>query len=69
MPCLQGTFRKQQSRYDLLSKKRNVILNIPKKEPALWNSLPASLRAENSLSNFKSVLKTHLLKLGYKQQV
>lgn len=35
--------------------------------PALWNSLPVSPRADNSLSNFKSVLETHLFKLAYEQ--
>ena len=34
---------------------------------ALWNSLPTSLRAENSLLNFKSTLKTYLFKLAYEQ--
>ncbi len=33
--------------------------------PPLWNSLPLSLRNANSLSSFKSGLKTHLFKQCY----
>ena len=30
--------------------------------PTLWNQLPADLRKKNSLSTFKTALKTHLFK-------
>jgi hypothetical protein len=71
---------KRQSRYGLRSN-NECYLGYPKERtnktrgdrafaaaaPALWNSLPTSLRAENSLLNFKSALKTYLFKLAYEQ--
>uniref|UniRef100_A0A3B1KDD6 Reverse transcriptase domain-containing protein n=1 Tax=Astyanax mexicanus TaxID=7994 RepID=A0A3B1KDD6_ASTMX len=33
--------------------------------PQLWNSLPPHIRQINSLSQFKSTLKTHLFKIAY----
>ena len=34
-------------------------------EPSVWNALPFVLRSCNSLSSFKSKLKTWLFKIGY----
>ena len=33
--------------------------------PTLWNALPLSLRTANSLSSFKTLLKTHLFTLAF----
>ena len=33
--------------------------------PSVWNALPFELRSCNSLSSFKSKLKTSLFKIGY----
>ena len=33
--------------------------------PTLWNGLPASLRSVDSISTFKSCLKTYLFKLAF----
>ena len=33
--------------------------------PSVWNALPFELRSCNSLSSFKSKLKTCLFKIGY----
>ena len=33
--------------------------------PSVWNALPFKLRSCNSLSSFKSKLKTWLFKIGY----
>ena len=34
-------------------------------EPAVWNSLPASVRESSKLSTFKANLKTHFFTLAY----
>ena len=36
--------------------------SLPVAGPMLWNGLPASIRMENDLDNFKKLLKTHLFK-------
>ena len=33
--------------------------------PSIWNSLPASVRSQSSLAQFKSVLKTHLFNQAF----
>ena len=33
--------------------------------PRIWNALPANIRSSNSLSQFKSALKTHFFRLAY----
>ena len=37
-------------------------------ESKLWNSLPISIRSAPSISNFKSLLKTHFFRLAYHYQ-
>ena len=34
-------------------------------QPSVWNAFPFELRSCNSLSSFKSKLKTWLFKIGY----
>ena len=34
--------------------------------PKLWNSLPANIRAIESITSFKTALKTHLFKLAFR---
>ena len=36
--------------------------------PTLWNSLPASLTAINSINDFKSRLKTYLFRSAFSKQ-
>ena len=47
------------------NKKKYSIEVLSFSAPSVWNALPFELRSCNSLSSFKSKLKTWLFKIGY----
>jgi hypothetical protein len=61
--------RKFRSSLDLILPKTKLVnygdRSFAKMAPKIWNSIPLPIRTANSLSQFRSMLKTDLFKLEY----
>ena len=61
--------RKFRSSLDLILPKTKLVnygdRSFAKMAPKIWNSIPLPIRSANSLSQFRSMLKTYLFKLEY----